>query len=47
VLQRATRWKHRCKFRVITEGDENSCFFHARASQRLCRNSIRCLRWAS
>jgi hypothetical protein len=43
VLQRAARWKQRGKFRAIKEGDENSRFFHARASQRLRRNSIRVL----
>jgi hypothetical protein len=28
---------------VVAEGDENSRFFHSRASQRLRRNSIRAL----
>jgi hypothetical protein len=43
VLARAAHWKQRGKFRAIVEGDENSKFFHARASQRLRRNSIRTL----
>jgi 1,6-anhydro-N-acetylmuramate kinase len=43
VQMRAARWKQRGKFRAVVEGDENMCFFHARASQRLRRNSIRTL----
>jgi hypothetical protein len=43
VLARAAYWKQRWKFRAIVEGDENSKFFHARASQRLRRNNIRVL----
>lgn len=43
VLMRAARWKQRGKFRAVVEGDENTRFFHARASQRMRRNSIRTL----
>jgi exonuclease III len=43
VLARAAYWKQRGKFHAIVEGDENSKFFHARASQRLRRNIIRVL----
>ncbi|XP_071678659.1 uncharacterized protein [Lolium perenne] len=43
ILARAAHWKQRGKFRAIVEGDENSKFFHARASQRLRRNSNRTL----
>jgi hypothetical protein len=43
VLERASHWKQRGKFRAVVEGDENSRFFHARASQRLRRNTIRSL----
>ncbi|XP_071684919.1 uncharacterized protein [Lolium perenne] len=43
VLQRAAHWKQRGKFWAIKEGDENSRFFHARASQRLRRISIRAI----
>jgi hypothetical protein len=43
ILSRAANWKQRGKFRAIVEGDENSKFFHVRASQRLRRNTIRTL----
>jgi hypothetical protein len=43
ILERAAHWKQRGKFRAIVEGDENTRFFHARASQRMRRNSIRSL----
>jgi queuine/archaeosine tRNA-ribosyltransferase len=43
ILARAAHLKQRRKFRAIIEGDENTKFFHARASQRLRRNSIRVL----
>jgi hypothetical protein len=36
-------WKQRGKFRVLVEGDENTRYFHARASQRHRRNQIRAL----
>jgi hypothetical protein len=35
IKQRAAHWKQRGKFRAVREGDENTKFFHARASQRL------------
>jgi hypothetical protein len=40
VLERVASWKQQGKFRAIVEGDENTKFFHAHASQSLCRNSI-------
>ncbi|CAM0947799.1 unnamed protein product [Alopecurus aequalis] len=43
ILERAAHWKQRGKFRAIVEGDANTRFFHARASQCLRRNSIRSL----
>nr|XP_051207036.1 uncharacterized protein LOC127322116 [Lolium perenne] len=43
ILERAAHWKQRGKFRAIVEGDENTRFFHARASQRMRHNSIRSL----
>jgi hypothetical protein len=39
----AAFWKQRGKFRAVREGDENTRFFHALASQRRRRNHIRCL----
>jgi hypothetical protein len=43
ILARATHWKQRGKFCAVLEGDENTRFFHARASQRLRRNTIRAI----
>jgi hypothetical protein len=43
ILARAAYWKQRGKFRAVAEGNENTRFFHARASQRLRRNHIRAL----
>jgi hypothetical protein len=43
VCRTAAHWKQRGKFRAVKEGDENSRFFHARASQRRRRNQIRTL----
>jgi hypothetical protein len=43
VLRRAAFWKQRGKFRALAEGDSNTKFFHARASQRYRRNNIRAL----
>jgi hypothetical protein len=43
VCRSAAHWKQRGKFRAIQEGDENTRFFHARASQRHRRNQIRAL----
>jgi len=40
---RAAYWKQRGKQRAIREGDSNTQFFHAHASQRLRRNQIRAL----
>jgi hypothetical protein len=39
----ATYWKQCGKHRAIREGDANTQFFHAQASQRLRRNNIRLL----
>ncbi|MFS9531673.1 hypothetical protein Q6247_26265, partial [Klebsiella pneumoniae] len=41
VRERAAYWKQRGKFRAIREGDANTGFFHAQATQRLRRNNIR------
>ena len=41
VCHTAAHWKQRGKFKAIKEGDENSKFFHARASQRFRHNRIR------
>ncbi|XP_072150114.1 uncharacterized protein [Setaria viridis] len=41
VRERAAYWKQRGKHRAIREGDANTRFFHARATQRLRNNSIR------
>jgi hypothetical protein len=40
VCRTAAHWKRRGKFRAIKEGDENTRFFHARASQRHRWNQI-------
>jgi hypothetical protein len=41
VCQAAAHWKQRGKFRAIKEGDANTSFFHARASQWFRRNLVR------
>lgn len=43
MRERAAYWKQRGKFRAIREGDANTAFFHAQATQRLRRNNIRTL----
>lgn len=43
IRERAAYWKQRGKQRAIREGDSNTSFFHAHASQRLRRNGIRAL----
>jgi hypothetical protein len=43
VCRAAAHWKQRGKFRALVEGDENTRYFHARASQRHRRNQIRAL----
>jgi hypothetical protein len=43
VKQKAAFWKQRGKFWAIKEGDENTKFFHMRASHCLRKNSIRSL----
>ena len=40
---RAAYWKQRGKFRVVKEGNENTRFHHAHASQRLRKNHIKAL----
>ncbi|CAN6352985.1 unnamed protein product [Urochloa humidicola] len=41
LRERAAYWKQRGKHRAIREGDSNTRFFHAHASARLRRNTIR------
>lgn len=41
IRQRAAYWKQRGKHRAVREGDANTSFFHAHATQRLRRNQIR------
>ncbi|CAO2165636.1 unnamed protein product, partial [Urochloa humidicola] len=41
VKERAAYWKQRGKQRAVREGDANTQFFHAHATQRLRRNHIR------
>ncbi|XP_071677171.1 uncharacterized protein [Lolium perenne] len=43
IKKNAAHWKQRGKFRAVKEGDENTKFFHARATQRFRRNGIRAL----
>lgn len=43
ISQRAAYWKQRGKFRALREGDDNTRFFHARASARARRNQIKLL----
>jgi hypothetical protein len=43
IKQNAAHWKQRGKFRAVKEGDENTKFFHARATLRFRRNNIRVL----
>jgi len=41
LKKRAAYWKQRGKFKTIREGDSNTKFFHAHATARLRRNTIR------
>jgi hypothetical protein len=41
IKQRAAFWRQRGKQRAVREGDSNTEFFHAHATQRLRRNTIR------
>jgi exonuclease III len=41
VLEKVVHWKQRGKFKAIREGNENTRFFHAKASMRLRKNQIR------
>jgi hypothetical protein len=43
IKAQAAFWKQRGKIRCIKEGDENTRFFHARATHRFRRNSVRAL----
>ncbi|CAN6218601.1 unnamed protein product [Urochloa humidicola] len=44
VKERAAYWKQRGKQRAVCEGDANTQFFHAHATQRLRRNHIRSIK---
>ncbi|KAG2640599.1 hypothetical protein PVAP13_2KG106116 [Panicum virgatum] len=41
IKERAAFWRQRGKRRAVREGDSNTAFFHAHATQRLRRNAIR------
>ncbi|XP_073353968.1 uncharacterized protein [Aegilops tauschii subsp. strangulata] len=43
VARQAAYWRQRGKCRAVAEGDENTGYFHARASQRRRGNAIRVL----
>lgn len=44
IRARATYWKQRSKHKAIREGDSNTAFHHAQATQRLRHNYIRMVR---
>jgi len=44
IKARATHWKQRSKNKAIREGDSNTAFHHAQATQRLRHNFIRMVR---
>jgi len=41
IKEKAAYWKQRGKRKAIREGDSNTKFFHAHATQRLRRNAIK------
>ena len=41
LKERAAYWKQRGKQKALREGDSNTSFFHAHATQRLRRNAIK------
>ncbi|CAN6236003.1 unnamed protein product [Urochloa humidicola] len=41
IKERAAYWKQRGKHRAVREGDSNTLFFHAQATQRMRRNHVR------
>jgi mannosylglycoprotein endo-beta-mannosidase len=41
LKQRAACWKQRAKIKAVREGDSNTAFFHAHATTRFRKNSIR------
>ena len=41
IKERAAVWRQRGKRQAVQEGDSNTAFFHAHATQRLRRNAIR------
>jgi len=43
IRERAAYWKQRSKFKAIREGDANTAFHHAHATNRLRRNQIKTL----